>query len=359
MHRASRVLLFALLPLVATTSVGTTSMAAEAAWRVAKVSGDARLTTPAARTEMLTADTVVGPGETASTGRNGRVLLVHGEGDGSILLAPDSVVAIPAAVDPDTTSTILHRAGSILVKAERRLTRSLAIRTPYLAAVGGDAEFRVTLGDIRSSVDVVRGQIEVTDLRSGQHALVLPDQRASVPTVEFGGLSLSGRGALSPILSRDTRPSAGAARDPGARPATGTTDVRDQGASDPDTPRTVEPLPPLSAEPRGWDNPLRRAFETLGDSIGLGARHSGVEDDTSITIAVASGVGLLVALAVGLLHHLMRKSLGAQPSILPRPRDGCSDRRPGRRRGWSNRDPIGRLKALERHASRAAHQPRG
>ncbi|NVO13060.1 MAG: hypothetical protein HXX10_03400 [Rhodoplanes sp.] len=357
MGRASQILWFALLPLVATTSVGTSSMAAEPMWRVAKVSGDARLTTPAARTAVLTADTVVGPGETASTGRNGRVLLVHGEGDESILIAPDSVVAIPAAANPDTTSTILHRAGSILVKAEKSLTRSLAIRTPYLAAVGGDAEFRVTLGDLRSSVDVVRGQIEVTDLRSGQHALVLPHQRASVPTVEFGGLSLSGSGSLSPILTRDSRPSTTAAESRAAGLSTPTQDARDP-LSEPDAPRTVEPLPPLSAQPRGWDNPLRRAFEILGESIGLRARRGAAEDDTMITIAVAAGVGLLVALVVGVLHHLMRKSLGAQPSIRRRRPDGTSDRRPGLRRARPTQDPLGRLKALDRQAIRTACHPK-
>ena len=117
------------------------------------------------------------------------------------------------------------------------------------------------------------------------------------------------------------------------------------------TPReTIEPLPPLSAEPRGWDNPLRRAFETLGDSIGLAARRAAAEDDATITIAVASGIGLLVAFIVGVLRHLMRKSLGAQPSILPHRLDTTSDRRPGPRRG-SRPDPLGRLKALERRAA--------
>lgn len=352
MSRGLQFLAFALLLLVAATGFATPSTAVEAAWRVAKVSGDARLTTPAARTETLTADVVIGPGETASTGRNGRVLLVHGAGDGSILIAPDSIVAIPAADQDDTTSTILHRAGSILVKAERSLTRPLEIRTPYLAAVGSDAEFRVTLGDIRSSVDVLRGQTKVTDLRSGQHALVLPDQRASMPTVEFGGLSLSGSGALSPILSRGSQPSTTPAKN---RPAdlsapTPTPDVRDPTSSDPDAPRTIEPLPPLSAEPRGWDNPLRRAFETLGDSIALRVRRGTAEDDATITILVASGIGLLVAFIVGVLRHLMRKSLGAQPSILPHRLDATSDRRPGPRRG-SRQDPLGRLKALERHAA--------
>lgn len=350
MSRGLQFLAVALSSLVAATGFATPSAAVEAAWRVAKVSGDARLTTPAARTETLTADAVVGPGETASTGRNGRVLLVHGAGDGSILIAPDSIVAIPATDQDDTTSTILHRAGSILVKAERSLRRPLEIRTPSLAAVGSDAEFRVTLGDIRSSVDVLRGQTKVTDLRSGQHALVLPDQRASMPTVEFGGLSLSGSGALSPILSRDSPPSTIPTKNRPADLSTPTQDARDPTSSDPDAPRTIEPLPPLSAPPRGWDNPLRRAFETLGDSIGLGVRRAATEDDATITIAVASGIGLLVAFIVGVLRHLMRKSLGAQPSILPHRLDATSDRRPGPRRG-SRPDPLGRLKALERHAA--------
>ena len=50
-----------------------------------------------------------------------------------------------------------------------------------------------------------RGQVDVADFKSGQHALVLPGQTAKVSTLGPGGLSLSGSGKLSPIERGEPR----------------------------------------------------------------------------------------------------------------------------------------------------------
>src|SRR6185437_4669474 len=50
-----------------------------------------------------------------------------------------------------------------------------------------------------SKVEVLRGQVQVTDYKTGQRALVNKDQMASVAVQGKPGLSLSGSGALNPI----------------------------------------------------------------------------------------------------------------------------------------------------------------
>jgi hypothetical protein len=54
-------------------------------------------------------------------------------------------------------------------------------------------------------VDVLRGQVEVADFKSGQYALVLPGQVAKIVAQGLGGLSLSGSGTLSPIKKGEPR----------------------------------------------------------------------------------------------------------------------------------------------------------
>jgi hypothetical protein len=69
-------------------------------------------------------------------------------------------------------------------------------------------QFRVSVNATSTSVDVMRGQVEVSDFKSGQIAQVMPGQRAT--TFDHGkpGLSLSGSGTFNPIEQGKPRPSA-------------------------------------------------------------------------------------------------------------------------------------------------------
>jgi hypothetical protein len=60
-------------------------------------------------------------------------------------------------------------------------------------------QFRVTINAGSTSVDVIRGQVEVADFRSGQIAQVMPGQHATTFTQGKVGLSLSGSGTFNPI----------------------------------------------------------------------------------------------------------------------------------------------------------------
>jgi hypothetical protein len=182
---------------------GSGASAEDAAWRVSKSSGDVSVVTSGVQQAALTDGAILKPGDSIRTGQTGRVLLMRGEE--SILISPNSVIDIPNGRINGMSTTIIQQAGSILLDVEKRNVKHFEVDTPYLAAVVKGTKFRVTVNKNESNVDVLRGQVEVMDFKSGQTAMVLPGQTASVSTQGQTGLSLSGSGILSPIQQGEPR----------------------------------------------------------------------------------------------------------------------------------------------------------
>jgi hypothetical protein len=175
-----------------------------AAWRVSKSSGQVWMTTTGVQEASLTNEATLRPGDTVRTGPNGRVLLTRGEA--SMLIAPNSVIALPAEQKDGLSTTIYEQAGSVLVHADKRNFKHFQVETPYLAAVVKGTQFRVTLDKRGAGVEVLGGQVEVTDFKTGQNALVLPGQSAKVSSSGRSGLSLSGSG-VGPVKQGTPRSS--------------------------------------------------------------------------------------------------------------------------------------------------------
>ncbi len=171
--------------------------AEDGTWSVSKSSGEVWMTTTGAQPVSLGQEEVLKPGDSIRTGRNGRVLLVRGEE--TILVAPNSVIGLPVEKKDGQSTTIVQQAGSILLEVEKRNVKHFEVETPYLAAVVKGTQFRVSVNAASTSVDVIRGQVEVADFRSGQIAQVMPGQAATAFAHGKPGLSLSGSGAFSPI----------------------------------------------------------------------------------------------------------------------------------------------------------------
>jgi hypothetical protein len=182
---------------------GSAASAEDAAWHVSKSSGEVWLTATGARQVSLSTEASLKPGDNIRTGRNGRVLLVRGEE--TILISPNSAIGIPAEAKGGLSTTITQQAGSILLDVEKRNVKHFEVETPYLAAVVKGTQFRVSVSNNDASVDVLRGEVEVADFKSGQSALVLPGQAAKVFAHGPGGLSLSGTGTLNPIQKGEPR----------------------------------------------------------------------------------------------------------------------------------------------------------
>jgi hypothetical protein len=175
---------------------------ADGEWTVRKASGE--VWAGAAGLQLVSLgqsqaqETVLKPGDTVTTGRNGRVLLVRGQE--TILIAPNSVVGIPAEKKDSLATTITQQAGSILLEVEKRNVPHFEVETPYLAAVVKGTQFRVSVTATGTRVDVQRGKVEVVDFKTGQIAQVLPGQAAQSFARSAQGLSLTGAGTFEPIL---------------------------------------------------------------------------------------------------------------------------------------------------------------
>src|SRR3954469_9831506 len=166
-------------------------------WTVHKSSGEVWLAGSGAQQASLKQEDVLKPGDTVRTGRTGRVLLKRG--DELILVSPNSVVGVPAQKKEGLSTTIMQQAGSILLDVEKRNVKHFEVETPYLAAVVKGTQFRVTVNAGKTTVDVVRGQVEVADFKSGQIAQVMPGQHATAFANGKTGLSLGGSGTFAPI----------------------------------------------------------------------------------------------------------------------------------------------------------------
>ncbi|NOJ46085.1 FecR domain-containing protein [Bradyrhizobium archetypum] len=166
-------------------------------WTVSKSSGEVWLTGNGVQQASLKQEDVLKPGDTVRTGRHGRVLLTRGEE--VILVAPNSVVGLPVEKKEGLSTTIMQQAGSILLDVEKRNVKHFEVETPYLAAVVKGTQFRVTVNAGKTTVDVIRGQVEVADFKSGQIAQVMAGQHATAFANGKAGLSLGGAGVLAPI----------------------------------------------------------------------------------------------------------------------------------------------------------------
>lgn len=185
---------------VAALILGTASgafAADDGVWSVSKSSGDVWLAASGAQPVSLSQEGTLKPGDTIRTGRNGRVLLVRGEE--TILISPNSVVGLPAEKKEGLSTTIIQRAGAILLEVEKRNVKHFEVETPYLAAVVKGTQFSVTVDAGSTKVGVLRGQVEVSDFKTGQIAQVLPGQAATAFEHGKPGLSLSGAGTFNPI----------------------------------------------------------------------------------------------------------------------------------------------------------------
>jgi hypothetical protein len=139
-------------------------------WTVSKSSGEVWLAGSGVHQTSLKQEDVLKLGDTGRTGRTGRILLKRG--DEMIMVSPNSVVGIPAQKTEGLSTTIVQKAGSILLDVEKRNVMHFEVETPYLAAVVKGPQFRVTVNAGKTTVDVVRGQVEVAHFKSGQIAQV-------------------------------------------------------------------------------------------------------------------------------------------------------------------------------------------
>jgi FecR protein len=254
----------------------------DASWQVTKSSGEVFISSAESPQPVsLTNAAAVRPGDTIRTGENGMLLLTRGEE--SLLVSPNSVIDIPKENLDGMSTTIMERAGSVLVKAEKRNVKHFEVVTPYLAAVVKGTNFRVSVDRASSNVEVIEGQVDVGGFRSGEQILLLPGQTAKVAATGSGSLSTSGSGLFNPVRVGPPRTSPVQPELPKVKFAAADQAAAPMAAAprkDEARPRTANVEPVFSEEKKG--TPERMDLMTVGVPVTIGM---------VVTLAVVVGRG--------------------------------------------------------------------
>ena len=142
-----------------------TASAGAAEWWIERMSGDVQIHDGGSWVR-LDVDRELNAGDSIWTGRNGRILLKNDQG--SVLLAPRSLVKIPAQTLPDNFSVLFQTHGTVSADVDKRRTRHFSIQTPYLAAVVKGTQFEVEVEKKQTRVTVSEGLVGAVDVDTGE-----------------------------------------------------------------------------------------------------------------------------------------------------------------------------------------------
>jgi len=142
-----------------------TASAEAADWWIERMSGNVQIHDGESWIR-LDADRELNAGDSIWTGRNGRIHLMNDQG--SVLLAPRSLVKIPAQALPNNFSVLFQTHGTVSANVDKRRTRHFSIQTPYLAAIVKGTEFDVEIERRQTNVSVSEGLVGVVDIDTGE-----------------------------------------------------------------------------------------------------------------------------------------------------------------------------------------------
>ncbi len=136
-----------------------------AEWRIERMSGNVQIHDGESWV-ALDPGRALNAGDSIWTGRNGRILLMNDQG--SVLLAPKSLVKIPAQALPNSFSVLFQTHGTVSAKVNKRRKRHFSIQTPDLVAVVKGADFDVKIEKKQTRVAVSEGLVGVVDIDTGE-----------------------------------------------------------------------------------------------------------------------------------------------------------------------------------------------
>ena len=171
-------------------------------WHVEMMSGEAYIQTDGAMPVSLTPNGTVAPGAVVETGETGRVVLSRGTE--SIMVSPNSSIAVSPDSDSGGMTRILQRVGTILLQVDKQDRQHFEVETPYLAAVVKGTKFTVSVDAEGAAVHVMEGAVETIDLDTGDVGMIRPGQTAHTLAGKGSGLKVSGPGAEPVQRGKDT-----------------------------------------------------------------------------------------------------------------------------------------------------------
>ena len=178
---------------------GLVSAVHAADWRVAQISGQVFVQRGGVQLVSLATGGLLKGGSVVVTDRNGRARLERGEQ--TMIVSPNSMITLPGSRGGSTK--IIERVGLVEYDVDHRKVRHFSVETPFLAAVVKGTRFKVKVSRSGASVAVMRGMVEVTNLRSGERANILAGQMAFVNSAK--GITIKGKGKIQKIIPGPVR----------------------------------------------------------------------------------------------------------------------------------------------------------
>jgi len=221
----------------------------------------------------------------------------------------------PPSAEPSDVgirTTIVQQSGSILLEVEKRAVKHFAVETPFLSAVVKGTHFRVTVNSSDSRVDVLGGQVEVQDLKSGQYAMVLPKQTAMVSAQGPPGLFLSGLGLLNPIEQGTPRSASVSPMPPESHLSVSGTNGQPFRVASASITLPAASLMPLNSKQPDWSLQLASFVMSFAKSKASGGQNR--REDLFFAGAVAGGIFLAVSSTVAITQR-RRKSKVNPPAF--------------------------------------------
>jgi FecR protein len=158
-------------------------------WTVSESSGSVIVMRPGFQAAAVRGGDVVA-GDTVSTGRNGRAVLIRGEE--YLVVSPNSRIVIATPKEGSMTQ-IIQSVGNTLFKIKKMATPHFAVETPYLAAVVKGTTFSVTVTKTGASVQVTEGRVQVATPDGGAMHMVVPGEIGLVSASSPYRLTIQGR----------------------------------------------------------------------------------------------------------------------------------------------------------------------
>lgn len=246
-------------------------------WVIAKVSGAAWISSPNAPVERAAVGMTVPDGATFSTSQNARAQLNRGAE--TILVSPNTVLSPRSSTFFGTSTTIQQQVGRIELEVEKRNVRHFTVKTPLLAAVVKGTHFTVSVTATSADVQVLRGLVEVSDVKTGASADIRPGQKAMIGGPEGGGLRIA---ASNPPEARRGQP-----------PSPGDDETvagGQRGGKSPPGPSATDPGPAVGSGNDGEGKGRSSSGDAAGDAGG-GAGHGNGDDSGNAGEGNAGGPG--------------------------------------------------------------------
>ncbi|AUW57076.1 hypothetical protein C1T17_02240 [Sphingobium sp. SCG-1] len=153
------------------------ALAGTPGWKISETSGPVQVSHNG-MVRVATRSAAVEAGDTVTTGRGGRAVLVRGSE--FVMVAPASQLRLPADDQATGFTRVLQDFGSVVFMIKKKMTPHFEVKTPYLAAVVKGTTFTVAVTPKGASVQVLEGAVDVATVDGGAHDLITPGAVALV-----------------------------------------------------------------------------------------------------------------------------------------------------------------------------------